>query len=158
MESSRNIKHSTSHFTMHLLFSKQSPPHLSMSCSVDVAVVYVKSTSSVPFCLIPLGLFVRGPQPSAAWTDSHTLKFPLKDLSILQQPDEKFFQMLGGFEWRYCILTFRVARTSQTARTIGICTVDLDANSCPKEFPTHFCGFTWWYCQWYIMAKIPELT
>lgn len=30
-----------------------------MSCSGDVAVVYVKSTSSVPFCLIPLGLFVR---------------------------------------------------------------------------------------------------
>lgn len=148
MESSRNIKHSTSHFTMHLLFSKQSPPTslnvMFRWCCGGLCKVNLK-------CALlshPFRPFREGSTTFSAWTDSHTLKFPLKDLSILQQPDEKFFQMLGGFEWRYCILTFRVARTSQTARTVGICTVDLDANSCPKEFPTHFCGFTWWYCQW----------
>ena len=105
MESSRNIKHSTSHFTMHLLFSKQSPPTslnvMFRWCCGGLCKVNLK-------CVLlshPLRPFCEGSTTFSAWTDSHTLKFPLKDLSILQQPDEKFFQMLGGFEWRYCILT-----------------------------------------------------
>ena len=92
MASYRNINHSTSHFLMHLLFSKESH-HISQChvmfrwCWGGLCKVNLKSSRCCALLSHPKGLFFCGTTPQ------RMNRFP--------HPDEKFFQMLGRFEWLY---------------------------------------------------------